>query len=196
MTPYTGQNASFCTYCNTYVSEDHWYWMTDNRYKLGGKWRCRQQKRDSEKRYREKIKAGNNPSGREAQLRGRKAFQDKNPHLAKYKAYKTADKKANRIHSITWLEAQVLFNQNCFYCNTIDKIGIDRKDSSKGHTLENSISCCEKCNMILGDLPFEAKLLLKPALEQIQIQNLLQQWTIPTKRQICRQEDLNSLTNS
>lgn len=181
MTPYTGQDASFCTYCNTYVSEDHWYWMTDSRYKLGGKWRCRQQKRDSEKRYREKIKAGLNKSGKEAREQAQKKFQEKHPHLAKYKAYKTADKKSQR-DTLSWEEAIPLFKGDCFYCGSNVAIGIDRKDSSQGHTKDNSVSCCEKCNIILGDLPFEAKLILKTSLEQIQKQKLLDSWVIPTKR--------------
>lgn len=80
-----------------------------------------------------------------------------------YNGYRT-----NAVHgrrgikefSLSKKDALKLFSGNCFYCGRLpskikkDKIyygefvynGIDRKDNSKGYTLDNCVSCCEFCN--------------------------------------------------
>jgi len=66
-------------------------------------------------------------------------------------------------------EAKKLFTSPCFYCGALPskvrKIkrgygefvynGIDRKDSAKGYTIDNCVSCCEFCNMTKNDTPFD-----------------------------------------
>lgn len=66
-------------------------------------------------------------------------------------------------------DAMKLFKGNCFYCGSPpSKIrknkryygefvynGIDRKDNTRGYTLDNCVSCCEFCNMTKNDTPFE-----------------------------------------
>lgn len=43
----------------------------------------------------------------------------------------------------------------CHYCGTTEAIGIDRKDSSKGYTIENSVPCCSRCNFIKNNIPYQ-----------------------------------------
>lgn len=43
-------------------------------------------------------------------------------------------------------EALTILNQKCFYCGSSDSVGIDRMDSFKGYTLDNSTACCSMCN--------------------------------------------------
>lgn len=56
----------------------------------------------------------------------------------------------------------------CFYCGSYPKNrvtngktgeyfynGIDRKDNTKGYTVENTVPCCTICNRAKRDLPFE-----------------------------------------
>ena len=66
-------------------------------------------------------------------------------------------------------DAMKLFKDVCFYCgkppSKIKKTpknygefvynGIDRKDNSKGYTLDNCVSCCEFCNFMKSDTPFD-----------------------------------------
>lgn len=33
--------------------------------------------------------------------------------------------------------------------------GIDRKDSSKGYTIDNCVPCCTECNTMKSDLPLD-----------------------------------------
>lgn len=74
-----------------------------------------------------------------------------------------------REFKLTKDDAMKLFKSNCFYCNKIpSKIrinkklngefiynGIDRKDNTKGYTLENCVTCCEFCNLNKSDTSFK-----------------------------------------
>jgi hypothetical protein len=33
--------------------------------------------------------------------------------------------------------------------------GIDRRDNAKGYTIDNCLPCCENCNYIKRDIPYE-----------------------------------------
>jgi hypothetical protein len=53
-------------------------------------------------------------------------------------------------------EYAALISLPCHYCGGIFGtvqvgIGLDRKDSSKGYSNDNVLSCCGTCNMIKGD---------------------------------------------
>jgi len=102
--------------------------------------------------------------------------------IAKHKAYVHRDKRHGWIDSLSTDDALFLMQQPCYYCNTEHALGLDRIDNTLGHSLQNVRSCCEKCNNILGDIPDDAKQLLKMGLKEIQQQGLLTKWIIPTKR--------------
>lgn len=50
-----------------------------------------------------------------------------------------------------------LWNDGCYWCGETDwhKLGADRIDNSKPHTLENCVCCCNKCNNERQKKPFE-----------------------------------------
>jgi len=114
-----------------------------------------------------------------------KDYHKRNNHLGKLKAYRAVDKRKGR-DSITLEEFMKLLNSNpeCYYCGLKlrDQLGLDRKDNSKGHCLDNVVICCEKCNHLLTDIPYEAKVLLSDGLKKITEKNLLEDWVIKTKR--------------
>jgi 5-methylcytosine-specific restriction endonuclease McrA len=81
-------------------------------------------------------------------------------------------------------------NQKCFYCDAPilwyecsryrDETGkllrrsqayyLDRKDNSKGYSIENCVVCCSRCNAIKGNtLNYEEMLLLREGLRKISI---------------------------
>lgn len=76
--------------------------------------------------------------------------------------YKWGAKHRKLEWKLTDQQALDIFNQNCFYCNTkplerpinavshigqkYEANGIDRLNNDLGYTVENSVSCCEKCN--------------------------------------------------
>lgn len=76
-----------------------------------------------------------------------------------YNGYIRNAKKDKREFSLSYEDVIGLIHKPCHYCGEIDvKIGfylkdayflngIDRVDSSKGYTLENTVPCCKKCNI-------------------------------------------------
>lgn len=48
----------------------------------------------------------------------------------------------------------VLLSNNCHYCHgklNETSVGLDRKDNSKGYTLDNVVPCCAACNTTRSD---------------------------------------------
>ena len=73
--------------------------------------------------------------------------------------YKCSAKKNKREFTLTENQFMSIIKSNCFYCganlsNSTNHIvknlhynGIDRIDSSKGYTIDNTVSCCKMCNI-------------------------------------------------
>lgn len=137
----------------------------------------------SSKKNTENIK--NNPERKKKSKEYLRNYYKENKYLGKVKSYRTVDKK-KELCSITINEFRELISLTpyCFYCsnNELSQLGLDRKDNLRGHSTDNVVVCCEKCNMILSDIPYEAKVLLSEGLKKINEQNLLKNWIIQTKR--------------
>lgn len=73
------------------------------------------------------------------------------PWTKKLTAYKKLDKKKGFICDISseWYEKNI-HGKSCYYCGSVDNIGCDRLDNNKGHTMNNVVPCCWKCNNIRG----------------------------------------------
>jgi len=44
-----------------------------------------------------------------------------------------------------------IFNAECVYCGSKDKLGADRIDNSKGHIITNTVPACYRCNTMRQD---------------------------------------------
>jgi hypothetical protein len=175
-----GYKDDYCTFCKKTVEKDHWYWRKTKKYKSGGIWKCKVRGKLSNLRYRERVKK--DPIRKEKVRNYQKEWSKSHPIYKLVKAYRSSDKKRGLLNNIFIKEAKELFKKSCYYCGATTKIGLDRIDNTKGHTLDNVLTCCEKCNNILSDLPMEAKEILKKGLTEIREKNLLETWIIPTKR--------------
>ena len=169
-----------CIFCHLDVADDHWFWMNDPRYTAGGKWRCKVRRKNAGARARQRVNA--DPDRLLVRQVYHQKYHAKNPWLARYKAYKHGDKEAGRLGTLSPSDAKELMHQPCNYCGLTESGGLDRKDCTKGHALDNVLPCCEKCNNILGDLPQRAKDVLVLGLAEIRHLGLLADWVIPTKR--------------
>ena len=71
--------------------------------------------------------------------------------IPRYLFYKNRAKKENFDFSLDFTSAEILFNDECFYCGYINFVfgnGIDRLDNSKGYNISNCVTCCTVCNYI------------------------------------------------
>ena len=39
----------------------------------------------------------------------------------------------------------------CYYCDSLENLGLDRIDNNKGHTRSNTVICCFRCNSLRSD---------------------------------------------
>lgn len=66
----------------------------------------------------------------------------------KYKSYLMRSNRKGIDMDLTEEEFKNIILLDCYYCGTSDNIGVDRIDSSKGYTIDNSRPCCPQCNMM------------------------------------------------
>lgn len=88
-------------------------------------------------------------------LRGKKppVCEVQKPTSGKYRQY--IDSAALRGHYFALTEGEFtqLTESKCTYCGGVSgngKVGVDRKDNSKGYTVENCLPCCWRCNQAKG----------------------------------------------
>ena len=67
----------------------------------------------------------------------------------RYATYKRGALSRGYIFELSEEEFSCFWNSNCTYCgDTIEGIGLDRKENTIGYTLENVVACCTTCNMM------------------------------------------------
>jgi len=68
------------------------------------------------------------------------------------------DRRAGRPFDLTVAVVGQLFARGCVYCGVSDimEMSLDRIDNSLGHTADNVVPCCIRCQMIRGSMPLVA----------------------------------------
>ena len=61
-------------------------------------------------------------------------------------SYKQFDVKKKFEHDLTQSFVISSLKLPCIYCGDVSP-GLDRKDNSKGHTIDNCVPCCKECNV-------------------------------------------------
>jgi Zn finger protein HypA/HybF involved in hydrogenase expression len=70
--------------------------------------------------------------------------------------YKHGALKRNLEFELTKEDFKELWNKSCYYCgDTIETIGIDRRDNNKGYVSNNIVPCCPTCNYMKHKLDEE-----------------------------------------
>jgi hypothetical protein len=83
-----------------------------------------------------------------------------------------------RANDLTKDGIRHLIAQGCIYCGETQlKMTLDRKDNGVGHLQTNVIPCCIRCNYVRRDMPYEAWILLVPAMRQARERGLFGTWT-------------------
>ena len=89
-----------------------------------------------------------------------------------------SDRRAGRANNLTVEVIDSFISQGCSYCgDSTLKMTLDRKDNSVGHTRENVIPCCIRCNYIRRDMPYEAWLVVAQAIREARELGLFGTWT-------------------
>lgn len=89
-----------------------------------------------------------------------------------------ADKKKGFICDLDLGFVKQLIDKPCTYCcdPKPSKMTLDRIDNSKGHTKDNVVQACYRCNLFRRDMPYEAWLYIAPVMKQLRENGLLDNW--------------------
>lgn len=86
----------------------------------------------------------------------------KNYNGCTYNDYRLRANKQNRCFELTQTQFHQLTKASCYLCgkdtNDHHCNGVDRKDNTKGYTVENSYSCCGGCNYMKNHFDFDSLL--------------------------------------
>lgn len=96
---------------------------------------------------------------------------------------KKQDRKRGLENDLDEDSIKKLVQNGCSYCAATDmRMTLDRVDNAMGHTLANVRPACIRCNMMRGDMPWEAWNALVPHLRPIRESGLFGTWRSSTKR--------------
>lgn len=93
------------------------------------------------------------------------------------KESKKNDKRKGFKNDLTIEFIAALIKNPCAYCGETNlRMTLDRIDNALGHTQENVIQACIRCNLIRKDMPYQAWIELTPTLCLIRQKNLFGDW--------------------
>ena len=170
-----------CSWCDApNPGDEHWKWEKDRRYTHGGKWRCRERAKQKGREYAARRRA--DPVRAAVLKEYHKEYHLANPEYARYKAYRSADKKkGHRGPLIPWPEAEPLMLADCSYCGGAGG-GLDRINNDIGHVSGNCVPACTTCNLLLLDMPVGMKKLFSCGLRAAREEGYFEIWLHPRMR--------------
>lgn len=88
-----------------------------------------------------------------------------------------SDKKYGRENNLTKDAVAALLSSGCSYCGERQiRMTLDRVDNARGHTLDNVVSACIRCNMMRRDMPYTAWLAIVPSVRDARESGLFGDW--------------------
>ncbi len=92
---------------------------------------------------------------------------------------RAADASKGLINDLDEQFVKEMIAPGCIYCGdeTPSRMTLDRIDNDKGHTKDNVLPACVRCNTIRRDMPFAAWTALMPYIEDIRKQGLFGDWS-------------------
>src|SRR3712207_1689454 len=93
-----------------------------------------------------------------------------------------ADKLRGRACALTKTQIESLIAPGCVSCGEPRlRMTLDRIDNSKGHTSDNVVPACIRCNYARRDMPYEAWLCLAGGMRRARELGLFKGWTGRTR---------------
>ena len=96
-----------------------------------------------------RMKSPKRPTIGSKELDSKQAIRNKASKMLS--SYRIKDKKRDFECNLSVEDMIKIMNQPCVYCGDTNKIGCDRIDNSKGHTIDNVVPCCVDCNKARSD---------------------------------------------
>jgi len=91
---------------------------------------------------------------------------------------KGSDRKRGLENDLTREFIREQIKDGCCYCGGTDiRMTLDRIDNERGHTQDNVVPACIRCNYTRGNMPHEAWLILAPSMRDARLGGLFGDWT-------------------
>jgi hypothetical protein len=111
---------------------------------------------------------------REYRRRRRRA----NPVQLIWEDSRRSDKKKGLENDLTKEFIAEQIDKGCSYCGETElRMTLDRVDNGLGHTMDNVVPACIRCNYVRGNMPHEAWLCLRSGLRHARREGLFGDWT-------------------
>lgn len=91
--------------------------------------------------------------------------------------HRKQDRKMGREFNLTleWICEQIA--KPCVYCGEGEaRRTLDRVNNSLGHLMDNVVTACIRCNLIRGNMPYEAWLAIVPSIRDTRQRGLFGDW--------------------
>lgn len=87
------------------------------------------------------------------------------------------DRRNNRANDLTKEFVSEMFKQPCSYCGDCNgKKSLDRVDNTLGHLQDNVVTCCVRCNLVRGQMPYQAWLVVAEGMKVARERGLFGDW--------------------
>ena len=141
--------------------------------------RCRACCNERRKRWKDR-----NPQkyteGQKVLMEERKRQRASNEEQDKYIYWdsRAFDRKAGFDNDLDRGFIRGLIQHGCRYCGeTSLRMTLDRVDNSQGHTRDNVVPCCIRCNYLRGDMPYKAWEIIVKAVRKAVGEGAFGDWT-------------------
>lgn len=180
MTSKCNSDQRYCSSCDTFKSITEFHLN-------GGKPRCYCAKCTNKKvaKYR-KDRAQRDPAyaeklRRAPNISARKIRQSLDPQaMCRFilQDSKNGDRKRGRANDLDREFVLSVVSKPCTYCGESElRMTLDRIDNTLGHTKNNVVGACIRCNMARGSMPYAAWLHLTPGMTAARLAGAFQSWT-------------------
>lgn len=128
----------------------------------------REENQSKVKEYKKSYMKDYRKTHREALIENNRKWKIKNlPKIRKYEKdyrgsligrfskYRNGAKARGYGFHLTIEEFEAILSKKCLYCDTKEKIGIDRANNSLGYIPSNCVPCCSTCNYLKGSKDIE-----------------------------------------
>jgi hypothetical protein len=89
-----------------------------------------------------------------------------------------SDRKAGRENDLTREFIREQITKGCSYCGETElRMTLDRIDNTKGHTKDNVVPACIRCNYTRKDMPYAAWLIVAKGMQEARAASLFGAWT-------------------
>lgn len=96
--------------------------------------------------------------------------------LRTYRNLRKVDRRKGRENTLSMEYIAHILQMPCTYCGSVDRPTVDRIDNKAGHTPENVVPCCSRCNAIRRDMPIEAWRELAPLVKSLFERGVFKDW--------------------